>query len=192
MENERWLPVVGYEGVYEVSSLGRVKRVKAATGAKVGRILRHRYGSGGYAQVALSCKCKALKLPVHWLVCAAFIGPRPEGKHINHKNGVPDDNRVENLEYVTLQENILHSRRVLGKCVGEKHGRSKLKDADIPIIRHRLATGEPYKSIAADFGVSAVAIGDIKRGRRWADRRGQYLLDGSNHASIRNSTKVVA
>lgn len=191
MEDERWLPVVGWEGVYEVSSLGRIRRIKAATGAKVGKILRNRYGSGRYAQVALSCKCKVLKLPVHWLVCAAFIGPRPVGKNINHKNGAPDDNRVENLEYITHQENMLHSRRVLKKCCGEQHGRAKLKSEDVRIIRQRIASGEPNRSIALSFGVSPATIYDIKKGRKWNDRGSEYLLDRTNDAVVGYSAQVV-
>lgn len=107
-EDEKWLPVVGYEGLYEVSSHGRVRSLDRVVRGRSdsqrhirGRILRTVSSKTGHLTLAL---CGSTKL-VHALVAEAFIGPRPTGLDICHGNGVPTDNRPENLRYGTRSEN---------------------------------------------------------------------------------------
>lgn len=164
---EVWKAVVGYEGVYEVSSLGRVKRVAPGGNAVVGRI-RKPSDCHGYTFVALHRNGKRRPYRIHRLVMAAFIGPLPEGKQANHKNGDKTDNRPENLEYVTPSENRLHSTRILGKGIRQSHGNAKLRDHDIPAIRAHLAAGETLKAIGDRFGVTFNCINHIKHGRTWS------------------------
>ena len=102
-EQERWLPVVGYEGLYEVSDQGRVKRL-----ARVGkswvlpeRILKGSHNYRGYAQVGMFGKSKK----VHRLVLEAFVGPCPKGMVACHWNDDPSDNRLENLRWDTEKAN---------------------------------------------------------------------------------------
>lgn len=119
VSKEEWRPVVGYEGWYEVSNLGRVKRIKYGRGAKRGVLSQ---GDGSYRnsmdktayKIVMLCKNGIPKTrSVHRLVAEAFI-PNPCDKpQVNHKNGEKDDNRVENLEWVTNSENCLHCSRVL-------------------------------------------------------------------------------
>jgi HNH endonuclease/NUMOD4 motif-containing protein len=112
-EREEWRPVPLPElSAYQVSNLGRVK----ADGSLNKRIRRsgvRRLGnSNGWRVVYLIGDRPYLvdrPWSVHILVAAAFLGPRPEGMHVDHVNGVRGDNRVENLEYVTPAEN---SRRM--------------------------------------------------------------------------------
>jgi hypothetical protein len=106
MQDEIWLPVIGYEGRYEVSNIGRVKSIIF----EKHKILKPGYW-GGYAKVGLSINGKKESFMVHVLVARMFIGPRPEGLFIDHLDNNPKNNRSDNLEYVTPRENV-----VRGKC----------------------------------------------------------------------------
>lgn len=105
MENEEWRPVVGYEGSYEVSSLGMVRRV----GSHVRALSRHHEG---YLLVNLSVAGRSKTHRVHRLVADAFLGPSV-ARGVNHLNGVKSDNRASNLEWATDSQNARHKARVL-------------------------------------------------------------------------------
>ncbi len=139
---EIWIDVQFYEGFYQVSNHGRVKGLKRIlhsrsrngneyTKEAKEKILKDRVDTKGYFYVSLS---DARKHPpknyrIHRLLANAFIQNPNNYNEINHKNGVRTDNRMENLEWCTRSENILHSRRVLGsrggKCVGENNHSSR-------------------------------------------------------------------
>lgn len=106
--SEKWLPVVGYEGYYEVSDLGHVRSTRAATNSKPGRLLKQRGGGwGGYYRVCLSRDGVPVTFRVHHLVLEAFTGARPEGMVACHANDIKHDNRAENLRWATPRENNL-------------------------------------------------------------------------------------
>lgn len=112
---ERWLPVVGYEGWYEVSNYGRVKRVRKGKGTTKGKLLKPNPSNAGYLYVDLYVKGKVKRRPIHQLVCEAFVGPRPSKKHIvNHDDGQVANNYFENLEWATKSRNAKHAYDVLG------------------------------------------------------------------------------
>ena len=101
---EEWRPVVGYEGLYEVSDQGRVRSLIS------GRILRPATRRlSGHKHVML-CRPSQVGL-VHQLVAAAFLGPRPDGAETRHLNGDSGDNRAANLQYGTRSENTEDSKR---------------------------------------------------------------------------------
>lgn len=109
--SEEWRPVYeqpSFSEPYEVSNCGRVRNTR--TGRILALVLTHK----GYLRVGLRRASRSRMVFVHKLVALAFIGPRPTGLQINHKNGVKTDNCIHNLEYVSCQENIIHSYRVLG------------------------------------------------------------------------------
>ena len=111
--NEEWRDIPGYEGLYQVSSIGRVKSLpkdyvicnSSVVHAKE-KILRPRKMHDGYIRIELNHNGVAKQYPVHRLVAMAFI-ENPENKpHIDHLNTIKDDNRVENLRWVTPKENF--------------------------------------------------------------------------------------
>ncbi len=106
--DEEWRPVVDYEGWYEVSNLGRVRGLRTNFGRARRRVLKCGKRKA-YPTAWLSKDNTVQSHFVHRLVAAAFIGPRPPGEQVNHKDGVGTNNRPQNLEYVTASENQLHA-----------------------------------------------------------------------------------
>ena len=162
---ERWKPVLGFEGKYEVSDQGRLRNVQKGAGHVTGRILRVGLNLKGYAQYTLGKY--GGRHTAHLLVMQAFVGPKPEGLEINHKNGIRDDNRLENLEYCTKSENCLHLVRVLGKRRGESHGNAKITEDDVREIRRLASEGVTQREIAKRFGITHPNVGYIVRKTAW-------------------------
>lgn len=110
LANEIWKPVVGYEGIYSVSDLGRVMRMGNTPRCKTDRLLSPSdAGSTGYLSVSLSVCNKRKGTDVHLLVMAAFVGPCPNGHNVNHKDLDKTNSRLNNLEYTTFQANTQHA-----------------------------------------------------------------------------------
>lgn len=115
---ERWLPVPGYEGAYEVSDQGRVRSlartipIKNGTHRNVsGRVLAPLTDSSGYKTVGLRKSGRGTTRRVHSLVMDVFVHPRRDGEVVCHNNGDPADNRLTNLRYGTNSENMRDKRR---------------------------------------------------------------------------------
>ena len=123
LENEIWKDCKGYEGLYQVSSLGRVKsleriRINHTGGMWVQqeKILYGRYDGCHYLVVHLKTPKGKDKIErIHRLVALAFIDNPQHKPEVNHKNSIRDDNRGENLEWVSHQENIELSVKSLHK-----------------------------------------------------------------------------
>jgi hypothetical protein len=160
---EQWRRVAGYPH-YEVSSLGRVKNVTS------GRFLRPsvstRKGKNySFLRVCLTNGHGAKPYSVHRIAAAAFLGPRPDGTEIDHADGNPLNNAIENLSYVTHAENMRRATRV---PKGEGHLRAKITDDVVREIRRREAAGRAKSaSLVAEFGIGLKTIYDIRKGRSW-------------------------
>ena len=169
LPDEEWRQVVGYEGWYDVSNFGRIKRVAPGGSSYVGRLLKPSLHRDGYVQVLLSVDGVESHHQRHCLVAEAFIGPRPVGAQVNHKNGDKTCNHVSNLEYVTPGENLEHAFRIgLMDERGERNPASKLTEEHVFEIRVLLDYGElTQKEIGIMYGVTAANISSIKNGRSW-------------------------
>ena len=118
--NEIWKDVNGYEGLYKISNLGRVKSLGNKTTQKKEVILRPHNLRRGYKNVALYKNGIKKEVSIHRLVAEAFI-PNPYNKpYIDHINTVTDDNRVENLRWCTPKENANNKRTLKKKSESVK------------------------------------------------------------------------
>jgi predicted DNA binding protein len=141
---------------YEVSDCGEIRNKK-------GLVLKPAVTKKGYFKIQFWNRKKKCEF-IHKLVANAFIGQKPSYSYqINHKNSVPSDNRVENLEWVTCAENIRHNR-----MSGRRIGAQKLTEHD---VKHaRLAYwqfGMSHQKIADYFGVTRSTISHVIRGSTW-------------------------
>lgn len=106
---EKWKDIEGYEGLYQISSMGNIRSFYPHNFRKGDRL--RTFENGGYRRAALYKDGKLCKILVHRLVAKAFI-PNPDNKpYINHKDGNRSNNNIENLEWVTSRENVLDGVR---------------------------------------------------------------------------------
>lgn len=173
---ERWLPIPGHEGRYEVSDQGRIRN------AKNGRVRILRKDRRGYPRTVLLVNGNPVSVAAHRAVLSAF-DPRPDWKqmHVNHKDGEPSNNALSNLEWCTNAENRLHSYRVL-KRANPMAGRARELHHNAKAVSGIcIASGEVRRfvsvSATVDAGfkpsdVSSCARGVQKSHRGWMWRYG--------------------
>lgn len=167
--SEVWKDIPGYEGAYQVSSLGRVKSVTRTILRSDGiryvvheKILRPCVNKRGYKSVVLRHNRKDVTREVHTLVAAAFLGDRgPQDEQIRHVDGDPLNNSVGNLMYGTRSQNQLD----LYSYRGRHH---RLTPDQAREIRKRREAGETGRSLAKEFGCSESNISEIVHGRSFA------------------------
>jgi hypothetical protein len=139
---EIWKDIIGYEGLYQVSNLGRVKslsRYDRLGRYHTGKILSDCDNGTGYRIVGLKVDGKQKTFTIHRLVATAFIENLHNYDYVNHKDGDKTNNRVDNLEWCTASENMLHAVKLglhyhFGKrkilCVETGQIFNSIKDAE--------------------------------------------------------------
>lgn len=165
---EEWRWVVGFPD-YEVSSLGRVRRVTAACGTHAGRVLKAKTTPQGYLEVRLQRDGRAHDRRVHRLVCEAFRGaPPPDKPFACHRNDTPDDNLLENLRWGSRKDNAddaLENNRYLR---GELCGSSRHTEKTIRLMMEdRRDTGSSIDVLALRYSISRSQISKILNGQYW-------------------------
>lgn len=159
---EIWKTIPGYEGRYEVSTFGRIRSFQKGVKKPV-------LNRGGYFIVGLyDSSGRRITKTVHRLVMLTFCGP--DARTVNHKDGNKANNRLENLEYMTVKENIQHAHHIglCSKTFGEKHWRAKLSDAQVVEMAKMERNNIRHKVIAERFGISRETVSIILR-RRYAN-----------------------
>lgn len=156
---EAWKPVLGYEGLYEISNLGRTQSFHG----RQPRILRPAIaGKGGYPMVNLARNGVNKSRTVHSLVAEAFIGPRPDGMEVRHKDGQPTNCRASNLTYGTSGDNNLDQ---------VEHGTHNNASKDVCKNGHDYTEENTYYYHRADGSIKQRACKICRRdwNRKWLE-----------------------
>lgn len=158
---ELWRPVKGFEGVYSVSTLGRVRREVSISGKTLSKILPTGQFKSGYCYRQLTNRRVKRVASIHALTLETFGGKSPSPTYeINHKNGVKNDNRINNLEYVSRSENLIHAakRGLMSK---------NLTPAKVREIRQLRRLGWSLGKIQKKLGVCKSTVGRVASGKYW-------------------------
>lgn len=160
---EIYKDIKGYEGLYQVSNTGKVKSMNYDNRAiiKVLKPLKKK----GYEYISLYKNKKARHHGIHRLVALHFIDNPEDKATVNHKNGVRDENTVENLEWMTVKENVNHGWKVLGRVMSE-NAIKRRKVAQYDLNGNFISNYDSILEAAKDNNVSTAGIGQVCRGQK--------------------------
>ena len=168
--SEVWKPIAGYDGMYEVSNLGRARSWHKSNRAKECPHVLSQGNTHGYRVINLPRLDRDGRYCplMHRLVAETFIGPAPfEGATVNHKDYDKANNVVENLEWISHADNVRYSKDVIPRKRGEAN-HSKLKEFQVREIRRRWRDDrETLTSLANEFGVSLQTCSAIVKRTKW-------------------------
>lgn len=122
----------------------------------------------GYLNANVSLDGKPKHRSIQGLMLEAFIGPRPEGMHAAHIDGVRDNNVISNLMWATPKENCWHKKLHGTQHIGSQVNGAKLTEPEVLLIKKEIANGATLQSLALKFNVGGSTIGRIKRGINWS------------------------
>jgi len=172
---EEWKDAIGFEGLYRVSSFGRIEsqdRISPTTGRKLyGKIIKQSKHSKGYKRISIRDKnfnrCFDF---THRVVAKAFIPNLENKSEVNHIDGDKTNNKVSNLEWVTHGENMAHAGEMDLMKKGDNHYFSKLSIEDVKYIKSNYIPRDKELnsySLARKFNVSQTVIMDIINNKSW-------------------------
>lgn len=154
--NEKWMSVIGYEGLYEVSNFGRVRGKRGVF--KISKF------KSGYIRVCLTKNNIEKTNRVHRLVAHAFIPNKGNKPFINHIDNNIENNHFHNLEWCTSKENKAHCLKQGRHAHGSLDGNSKLTEKQVIQIRKSSLTA---KDLSCKYGVTATNIYDVRNRKTW-------------------------
>lgn len=175
MTKEVWKDVIGYEGYYQVSNLGKIKSITRFTSHNrllKEHLLKPAISKYGYYRVTLSKGNKKINKCIHRLIALVFIENPNNYPEVNHINGIKTDNRVENLEWVTCQQNIQHAFKMGLSFVqgSETHHKAKLTQKQVDYIRKNYKFRDKNfgaTALAKKFGITPSTITLITKNKNW-------------------------
>jgi hypothetical protein len=159
---ETWKPIPGFSR-YEASTWGRLRSLNYKCSSCV-RVITPTISPDGYMKTMLQGdNGKYRSWTVHLFVCLAFIGHKPKGLEVNHKDGIKINNSPDNLEYCTRSYNLLHAYEhgLELPLRGASNGNSKLKEADVLDIRRTAKYGGRFygrKLLSEKYGISQAHV----------------------------------
>lgn len=169
---EEWKPIIGF--CNEVSNLGRVRSITHVSGNRKtyqGKILKPIITKSGYVNVCLITGNDETRVTkrVHRLVAEAFCDNPEDKDEINHKDGNKENNRAENLEWVTRSENEQHAydNNLVKVLKGSEKPCAKLNEEDIRNIRKEYENGCLQIELAERYGVARQTISSIVNRKAW-------------------------
>lgn len=174
---EIWKSIPGFEGLYEISSLGNIKSLdryvnhnSTFKALKKGKILKQKINKLGYKSIVLYSKNKRFYKYIHRLVAIEFIDNPEDKQCVNHIDGNPYNNNVKNLEWSTYKENIKHAldNDLMNPPIGERCAQSKIKKADVIDIRRAYSnTGIRQSDIARIYKLDQSTVSNIINRKIW-------------------------
>jgi hypothetical protein len=164
-----WKPIVNFEGLYIVSNIGDVVSLGNNKFNKK-RVLTKFKDQYGYLLVSIYKEKITYRKRVHRLVAESFIENPQKKPTVNHKNGIKDDNRLENLEWATKKEQTIHSYTILHRLNGMLGKRGKLHWRSKVIIQATLDGKELNRfessyDVERKTGFNAASVRDVCRGK---------------------------
>lgn len=163
---ENWKDIPGYEGIYQVSDLGRVKRIKGCEGTRPGKIVNPWIAGTGYCVVGLSNKSKVKTCTVHRLVYKAFVKD-PEGLDVCHNNGIRTDNALINLRADTRKGNMSDIYKHDTHIRGERCGTNKYTEAFVAEFKQNLKNFKSIRQAAFYYNLPYPTAHSIAKGKTW-------------------------
>jgi HNH endonuclease/NUMOD4 motif len=153
MSTAKWRSIPGYEKLYDASTKGDIR-------SSISRQLKAQINGTGYKWVQLWKNGEGKRMTVHSLIAITFLGPRPKGLDVHHKDGVRSNNQVTNLEYRTRSEHHLR---------GEKHPKTTLTEQEVKEIRnaYKQATHGILRDLSKMFDVNKTTIQRIVFRKTW-------------------------
>lgn len=191
MRQERWKPIPGYRGYYEISDQGQIRSLTRIiihkNGLKYilrGKVLKPTPNGKGYQTVSLYKNSKRKNFYLHRLVLLTFVGPCPPKMECCHKNGDNTDNRRANLRYGTPVSNNADKKRHGTHIEGSLQGSSVLTEKLVVRIRNTYAKGSTScKQLAEEYGVYPQTIHNVLTRKTWKH------VGGADCSQIRQAKK---